>query len=568
MRTVIPIQAPSSPEASTGIAALATAPQEPENDRQRVVVPGTGRPISQFASELGQILGSTGHWYTRNDRAVRLREIEIESPAPGRCRGTRSFVFHYPSANECRSLLERYASFGSVNETQGLRHFVVGSIGRETAGALLESPQFKESLPVVRRILDVPVPVDIDGRLVMARPGYDDRLQTYCRGEIEQIQPLPLAEAKALLTELFEGFPFANELSRTLAHARLLTPLVRGLMGWTARTPLWVFEANRPRAGKDYLAGCCGLLYEGRANEDSPLDRDSNETRKRIMAALQSGRRFMHFANTSGDIRNDAFEQAVTAKNISGRLLGSNDAASDLTLPNELEFSVSGNTGFTFSEDFALRCRRISLAYYEEDANSRRFPKPDLHGWVVENRTRILGALYGLVMHWDSQGRPAAPTAFTSFPEWARIVGGIMVACGLGDPCIPQTDGTFTRDTITEDMTSLFELASNVHRGQWLAKGQVRDLIAQRTEHNRHHDMELFPQWDLQDRSGQTAFGAALARYQGRVLGGIRMEVDSTDKKRIRYRFLPVDNQSEERPEGSPGPKSILALGTLGTLST
>lgn len=568
MRTITPVQQSPVPPVSAEANDPTPVPQEPADNRPQVLVPGTGRPISEFASELGEILGSTRQWYARNDRVVRLREVEVEAPTPGGCRGARSFVFHYPSPNECRSLLERYARFGSVNETGGLRHFVVGSIGRETTGALLESPQFKERLPVVRRILDVPIPVEIDGRLVMAQPGYDARLQTYCRGDIERIEPLPLQEAKTLLAELFEGFPFANELSRTLAYARLLTPFVRGLMGWTARTPLWVFEANRPRAGKDYLAGCCGLLYEGRANEDSPLDRDSNETRKRIMAALQSGRRFMHFANTSGDIRNDAFEQAVTAKSISGRLLGSNDAASDLTLPNELEFSVSGNTGFTFSEDFALRCRRISLAYYEEDANSRRFPKPDLHGWVIENRTRILGALLGLVMHWDSQGRPAAPNPFTSFPEWARIVGGIMVACELGDPCVPQTDGTFTRDSVTEDMTNLFQLAANVHHGEWLAKGQVRDLIAQRTEHNRHHDMELFPQWDLQDRSGQTAFGAALARYQGRVLGGIRMEVDSTDKKRIRYRFVPADNQSGERPEGNPVPRPIPVLGTLGTLST
>lgn len=568
MRTITPVQASPVPPVSAEANDPLPAPQEPADNRPQVLVPGTGRPISEFASELGQILGATGHWYTRNDRVVRLREVEIESPTPGGCRGTRSFVFHYPSPNECRSLLERYACFGSVNETGGLRHFVVGSIGRETAGALLESPQFKERLPVVRRILDVPIPVDIAGDLVMARPGYDERLQTYCRGEIERIDPLPLEEAKAILAELFEGFPFANELSRTLAYARLLTPFVRGLMGWTARTPLWVFEANRPRAGKDYLAGCSGLLYEGRANEDSPLDRDSNETRKRIMAALQSGRRFMHFANSSGDIRNDAFEQAVTAKSISGRLLGSNDAASDLTLPNELEFSVSGNTGFTFSEDFALRCRRISLAYYEEDANSRRFLKPDLHGWVTANRTRILGALYGFTMHWHSQGRPPGPTPFTSFPEWARIVGGIIVACGLRDPCVPQTDGTFTRDSVTEDMTSLFQLAANVHQGEWLAKGQVRDLIGQRTEFNRHHDMELFPQWDLQDRPGQTAFGTALTRYQGRVLGGIRMEVDSTDRKRIKYRFVPVDNRPAERPEGNPVPQPIPVLGTLGTLST
>ncbi len=568
MRTIIPVQECTDTAAVPAVNDPPTVTDEAVDNRPRVPLPGVGRPISEFAAELGDILSGSGDWFTKNDRVVRLREIEVEAPMPRAGRGARSFVFHYPSANECRSLLERYARFGSVNVTEGLRHFVVSSFGRETAVALLESPQFKDRLPAVRRILDVPIPVEIEGRLEMVRPGYDPRLQTYCRGEIQEVTPLPLDEAKAVLAELLEGFPFANELSRTLAYARLLTPYVRGLMGWTARTPLWVFEANRPRAGKDYLAGCCGILYEGRANEDSPLDRDSNETRKRILAALQSGRRFMHFANSSGDIRNDAFEQAVTAKSISGRLLGSNDAASDLTLPNELEFSVSGNTGFTFSEDFALRCRRISLAYYEEDANSRQFSKPDLHRWVAENRARILGALYGLVRHWDAQGRPSGPTPFTSFPEWARVVGGILVAGGLGDPCVPQTDCTFTRDNVTEDMTSLFQLAATVRQGEWLAKGEVRDLIAQRVDHNRHHDMELFPQWDLQDRSGQTAFGAALTRYQGRVLGGIRMEVNATDKKRVRYRFTPVENQSEARPQGPRSPEPIPVLGTLGTLST
>jgi hypothetical protein len=44
------------------------------------------------------------------------------------------------------------------------------------------------------------------------------------------------------------------------------------------------------------------------------LDRESTETRKRIVAALQSGRRFMHFANTAGDIKNDVFECRVVFK--------------------------------------------------------------------------------------------------------------------------------------------------------------------------------------------------------------------------------------------------------------
>ncbi len=407
-----------------------------------------------------------------------LRELQVAHPVEGLCQGTTITVFHYPNASECRSLVERYLQTGHEERRRDTVTFVVQSMGKDTTAGLLDSPQFKECLPRIRRILDVPIPIYTGGRLEMVQPGYNQRLQTFCRADVASIEPLALEESKAVLNELLEGFCFVNNLSRSLAVARLLTPMCRSLMGWSARTPLWAFEANRPRAGKDYLAGCCGMLYGGRANEDAPLDRDSSETKKRIMAALQSGRRFMHFANTSGDIHNDVFEQAVTAKTISGRLLGGNDAASDLTLPNELEFSVSGNTGFSFTEDFALRCRRISLAFFEEDANARTFLKPDLHGWVRENRARVLGALAGLIWEWDRQGRPPGPTPFTSFPEWARVVGGILVSCGLGDPCLPQNDGTFTKDTVTDDMTGLFRLALDTYGDDWISKRDLRGLIS------------------------------------------------------------------------------------------
>ena len=117
MTSITPVQDSPIPPTPVEVATSAPAPEEPRDNRPQVLVPGTGRPISEFASELGAILGSTGQWYTRNDRVVRLREVEVEAPTPGGCRGARSFVFHYPSPNECRSLLERYARFGSVNET-------------------------------------------------------------------------------------------------------------------------------------------------------------------------------------------------------------------------------------------------------------------------------------------------------------------------------------------------------------------------------------------------------------------------------------------------------------------
>lgn len=503
-----------------------------------VLLPALGRPISQFAQEVGQILAPSGQWFVKAERVVRLRELQVCGPAHPLAAGTSSMVFHYPTPNELRSSLESSLQPG-IHQRQGNNwEFVPQSMGRDTAAALLEAPQLKSALPTIRRILDVPIPVDIGGLLQWSQIGYDPRLQTFCKYAAPAVVPLPLIEAKAVVDELLQGFCFANDQSRVMAIARLLTPMCRALMGWDSRPPLWVFEANRPRAGKDYLAGCTGILYEGRANEDAPLDHDSNETSKRIVAALQSGRRFMHFANSSGDIRNDAFEQAVTTKVLSRRLLGSNDAASDLTLPNELEYSVSGNTGFSFTEDFALRCRRISLAYFDEDANGRTFPKTDLHGWIRDNRGRILGAMAGLIWEWNSQGRPSGPTPFSSFPEWARVVGGIMVACGSGDPCLPQIDGTFTQDRLTEDMKTLFRIAQLAHPSESITRQSIRDLVTGRGRSTEEIGLDLFPQWDLDDRKGQSAFGKAIQKYKGRILGGIRMEVDESDRSRPKYMFV------------------------------
>ena len=84
-----------------------------------------------------------------------------------------------------------------------------------------------------------------------------------------------------MLERIHAEFPFTNEQSRTHALARLLTPFARGLLGWTTRVPLWFYLANRPRAGKDYLAAIALLMvYEGYAFEDLPIGRDSEETRK------------------------------------------------------------------------------------------------------------------------------------------------------------------------------------------------------------------------------------------------------------------------------------------------
>ena len=503
--------------------------------------------MSDFASQVGRIMGPKKTWFLKGDVAVEVREVQITKEV-------RTNVYHPLAAAEVITAIEDHLLTGR-NSKNGEEEVVFArrSMSREIATALLASPQFKRQLPRIDRILDVPVPYLQDGALVFASTGYDERLNTFCPAVHLGITPLGLEKSKGLLRELFEDFCFANRESATIAIARLITPMCRGLMGWGARPPVFIFEGNRPRAGKDYLAGCTSVLYEGHANEDAPLDSEREETIKRIGAALSSGRRFMHFANCKGHIDNAGFEQASTAKVFNCRKLGSNESSADLKLPNETEFSISANTGFSFSEDFNLRCRKISLAYSEEDANSRRFSHPDLHGWILEHRQELLNAVAGLIQYWHQRGCPSGETAFTSFPEWARVVGGILVTCGLGDPCVPQLDGTLTSDSLTADMKKLFQIAFNENPNKDMSKNEVYQLV-------RCPDGDLFGWLDLNERSGQSIFGKKLREFTGRSLGGIYLQIDNRDNRRPRYRFTQEQPPTQENMAaavlGIPGTRS------------
>ncbi len=513
--------------------------QDAPDGRPRLLLPGPNRPQSLFAEEAGEIVG--GHtgpdgWYVRHDAVV---EVTVQ-PVSQR---SRSLSFAILKPVRAITLIETFAEVGALEEDDFHRPiFIPRSMGKNTAETLLHAQQFKNHLPIVERILDVPQPIlQPDGTIGYPKPGYDPVFRTFLNPDAPTIRPMVLGDALACLRELFGEFCLADLQAFTHAVAAFITPFCRGLFGWwNARTPVWLYKANRERAGKDYLANLTSILYEGRTNEDAPLNSDEDETRKKITSALLAGRRRIHWANCRGHINNASFEMLATASVWTDRYLGENREA---TLPNELEISLSANTGITYTPDFANRCRTISLHYSDENANARRFSRPDLHGWLLANRDIFVSALAALVDHWNAAGRPPGPSAFTSFPIWARVVGGIMTTAGMGDPCLPEAESAAVDgDQQTSHMKALFALANERHGEAFIRKDDVYEIL--KTDGN-----ELFSWLDLDKKTDKTRFGMLLHRFKGRTLGGIRLTVDETSgrSQRFGYQFQPIQDDA-------PGP--------------
>ena len=130
--------------------------------------------------------------------------------------------------------------------------FIPQSLKRESAAYLLSAGQLLERLPKVTRIIDAPIPILKSGNIVYPNLGYNADLQCYVSPQSPVLSNISFEDSLLLIEELLSGFCFADAQAKTNAIAKLLSPYCRGLMGWSARMPLWVFEANRERSGKDY----------------------------------------------------------------------------------------------------------------------------------------------------------------------------------------------------------------------------------------------------------------------------------------------------------------------------
>jgi DNA polymerase-1 len=257
----------------------------------------------------------------------------------------------------------------------------------------------------------------------------------------------------------------------------------------------------------------------------------------------------MHFANCQGHLDDEYFIGAVTASVIGGRSLGRNGADDDLQLSNEIEFSLSANSGLTFRTDVEPRTRRISLFFAEENPNSRVFPIPDLHEWVVRHRWELISAVATLVHTWLQAGEPKGPTPFSSFKRWGDVVGGIMAFHGLGDPCQPHADDDgCPADRETAAMGAVFTLMYEAHPESWKPKSEIYTVLKDRG--GEIDALDLFN--GLEDKSDKTRFGLLLRRYVGRELVGITLLVDGTrESQRARFKF--TQNGGPKRKGVFPG---------------
>ncbi len=503
-------------------------------DKKLIELPRSDLVVSEFARDLGQVYINSDDLFYKIDtrQVVFLDKIKYSRIKEGlKIQKENEFMgFSEMTPSKFITYVERNAITWKnklVKDGDGTAYHkkCFESITPTLAKTILESQQFQEQLPPIKRIFTIPIPIIYDDKLTFPKKGYDERFFSWLDPNAPEIIEVEIEEAKTFIKSIFEEFCFKEAQDKIHAIAALVTPYFRGLYNsFNERTPLFFYIANRERAGKDYCAGITGITYEGIANEDPPISdgekfssNKSEEFRKKILSMMIQGKKRFHSSNNKGKIENSAFEGVITAKTFSDRLLGRNET---ITIDNEMDFSVSGNLGVTYSADLENRSRNINLSLEMEDPNKRIFKRPDLHNWVLENRGKIISCLFALVKNWFENEKPKGKTPFTSFPNWASICGGIMVYNGLGDPCEAQKGFGIAGNSQDREMKILFELGYKHFGNKSFKKKELIDELKKTWQNSD----DIFTRFNFEENGERAKFSIMFLRYVNRIFSDIKLE--------------------------------------------
>jgi putative DNA primase/helicase len=282
--------------------------------------------------------------------------------------------------------------------------------------------------PGLRGIVGAPF-FNAAGRFITAG-GYDRGSRLYLAIEsgfaVPSVPAKPtsvqLADAVAIVDDLFREFPFKGPADKAHTFAMMLLPFVREMID--GPTPLHLVGAPIAGTGKTLLAQTALYPSAGLVAASSFTNED-DEQRKAITTFIVGGCPAVLLDKLEGRVKSRHLCAVLTSDSWKDRLLGTN---SEIDLPNRAVWVATSNNA-TLSRDITRRTISIRLDANVENPAGRAIKREDpLLDYARKNRAAIVAACLTIAQSWISNGKPKPKgiKPLGSFESWSRTIGGIL----------------------------------------------------------------------------------------------------------------------------------------------
>ena len=324
-------------------------------------------------------------------------------------------------------LLEKYVRW-IKNKKNGASYFA--ALPKAHIAALMQYPD--SALPIARAINTSPL-INMSGR-AMEGVGLDRNSGLFHR--IDPVLRACLPAGEPTVDEIKEALRFLkdewfvdvalDDAGKCVAIMLALTVLQRALL---PERPAFFVTAGQRGGGKTTLITMIIAAVLGRRPAAAAWSDNAEERKKALFSYLRQSVAALVWDNIprGSNVTCSHIEAALTASEISDRVLGVSCVE---TVPATTVQIFTGNA-IAPRGDMASRSFVLPLNVDRPDPENREFKHQDPLAWTQANRTKILSALYTILIGGALQ-RPQGQVAKTRFKFWWGLIGWpIEYAAGL-----------------------------------------------------------------------------------------------------------------------------------------
>ena len=182
--------------------------------------------------------------------------------------------------------------------------------------------------------------------------------------------------ALKLIEELLAGFPFVDDVAKSVALSAIITPIVRGAF---PVTPMHASRAPTAASGKSFLWDIVAAISIGQPMPVMSTGASEEETEKRLGAALLAGQPLISIDNISGELGGDALCQIIERPVVEIRVLGRSE---------RVRIEARGTSMYATGNNFVIVgdvCRRVVTVNLDPEME-----RPELRQFDFDPVERVL----------------------------------------------------------------------------------------------------------------------------------------------------------------------------------